>query len=61
MNPPSRIEVIYFSKCAFVIDDLNCMILLGSVHILYIICDMILEPYETSLTKLISYATQIYI
>jgi hypothetical protein len=31
------IEVIYFSQCVFLIGDLNCMTLLGDVHILCII------------------------
>jgi hypothetical protein len=48
MNSPSRVQVIYFSECAFVINDLDCMTLLGNAHILCIICDMVLEPYETS-------------
>jgi hypothetical protein len=42
------VEVIYFSECAFVIDDLDFMTLLGNVHILCIVCDVVLEPYETS-------------
>jgi hypothetical protein len=57
---PNRVEVIYFSECAFVIDVLDSMTLLGNVHILCIICDMVLEPCETSLTKFISYVTLIY-
>jgi hypothetical protein len=31
------IEVIYFSQCAFLIGDLDCMTLLCNVHILCII------------------------
>jgi hypothetical protein len=46
--PLSNVEIIYFSECAFVIDDLDCMTQLDNVHILCIICNMILEAYETS-------------
>jgi hypothetical protein len=55
------VEVIYFLKCAFVIDDLDCITLLDNVRILCIIyATWCLEPYETSLTKFMSYATLIY-
>jgi hypothetical protein len=54
MNSPTRIKVIYFSECTFFIGDLDCMILLGNVHILCIIPSEIrligakvLELYET--------------
>jgi hypothetical protein len=57
--PHSRVEVIYFSECAFVIDDLDCMTLLGNIHILCIISSQLrlngtkfLEPYETSRLQL---------
>jgi hypothetical protein len=33
---PTRVEVIYFLECAFLIGDLNCMPLLGNVHVLCI-------------------------
>jgi hypothetical protein len=55
MSPPTRVEVIYFLECAFMIGDLDCMTLLGNVHILCIIASefrligtKVLEPYETS-------------
>jgi hypothetical protein len=48
------VEVIYFSKCAFLVGDLDRMTLLGNVHILCIIASefrligtKVLEPYET--------------
>jgi hypothetical protein len=56
MNSLYRVEVIYFSECAFMIGDLDCMTLLGTVHILCIIASefrlidtKVLEPYETSM------------
>jgi hypothetical protein len=52
MNSPTRVEVIYFLKCAFLIRDLDCMSLLGNIHILCIIPleirligTKVLEPY----------------
>jgi hypothetical protein len=53
--PPSRVEVIYFSRCVFLIGDLDCMILLVNVYILSItpseirlIGTKVLEPYILS-------------
>jgi hypothetical protein len=37
MNPPTRVEVIYFLECAFLIGDLDHKTLLGNGHVLYII------------------------
>jgi hypothetical protein len=52
--PPTRVELIYFLECVFVIGDLDCMTLLSNVHILCIIASEfrligtnVLEPYET--------------
>jgi hypothetical protein len=44
--PTSRVKVI-FLNVHFVIDVLDYITLLANVHILCIICDMVLEPYET--------------
>jgi hypothetical protein len=34
-NPPIRVEII-FLECAFFIGDLDCMTLLGNIHVLWL-------------------------